>query len=161
MLLTGTAWSQVTALRDAPRLVDPREVTPAIEPGDHSENLTPSVLPSLPPALPGKATQMGGVIRKIDPVRDRLDIKVFGGHDLTILFDGRTKLYRNGELAATRTLKAGEATSIETVLDGKDVFAKSIHILTHAIPGESHGQVLSFDQAKGELVVRDSLSSQA
>ncbi len=161
MLLTGTAWSQVTALRDAPPPADAPTGTPAIQPGDHLQDLAPSVLPSLPPALPGKATQMGGIIRKIDPVRDRLDVKVFGGHDLTILFDGRTKLYRNGELAATRTLKAGESASIETVLDGKDVFAKSIHILTNAILGESHGQVLSFDQSKGELVVRDSLSTQA
>jgi hypothetical protein len=161
MLLTGTAWSQVTALRDAPPTVDAPTGTPAVQPGDHLQDLTPSVLPSLPPALPGKATQIGGIIRKIDPVRDRLDVKVFGGNDLTILFDGRTKLYRNGELAATRTLKPGESASIETVLDGKDVFAKSIHILTNAIPGESHGQVLSFDQANGELVVRDSLSTQA
>jgi hypothetical protein len=157
LALTGTVWPQVANLRAAP----PSDATPAVEPGDHLQDFNASLLPSLPPTIPGKATQMGGTIRKIDPVRDRLELKVFGGRDFTVLFDGRTKLYRNGELSATRTLKAGESASIETVLDGKDVFAKSIHILSHAISGESHGQIVSYDPTKGELVVRDSLSTQA
>ena len=158
LALTGTVWAQVANLRDAP----PSDATPqAVEPGDHLQDFNASLLPSLPPTIPGTATQMGGTIRKIDPVRDRLELKVFGGRDFTVLFDGRTKLYRNGELSATRTLKPGESASIETVLDGKDVFAKSIHILSHTISGESHGQIVSYDPAKGELVVRDSLSTQA
>ena len=56
----------------------------------------PAVLPALPPAPRGKSTIIGGEIRRVDPVRDELTLRVFGQHPVKILFDDRTQVYLDG-----------------------------------------------------------------
>lgn len=112
----------------------------------------------LPPPPSGKATVIGGSIRKVDPVQDEMTLKVFGGHSMKILFDARTRFYRNGVRTPLRDLHSGEHASVETVLDGTQIFARSIHILSRAPDGQCQGQVVSYDPVSRELSVSPALS---
>jgi hypothetical protein len=114
-----------------------------------------SGLPSMPS---GRSTVIGGAIRGLDRVRDQFTLSVFGGRTLKVLFDSRTRVYRDGLPGALRDLQAGDHVSVETVLDGTTVFARSIRRLSAAPEGECQGQVLSYDPDDGELTVRDVLS---
>ncbi|MGD0181293.1 MAG: hypothetical protein ABSC15_15885, partial [Terriglobales bacterium] len=116
------------------------------------------VLPDLPAIPKGKSTVVGGAIRDVDGVRDQLTLNIFGARPMKVLFDERTQVYRDGLKASLRDLRAGEHVSVETMLDGTTIFARSIHMLSQLPEGQCQGQVLSYDRGNGELVVRDSLS---
>jgi hypothetical protein len=134
---------------------------PAQETGNQiaSKLESPAVfLPDLPAMPQGKSTVIGGAIREVDGVRDQLTLSIFGGRSMKVLFDARTQVYRDGQKSSLRDLRAGDHVSVETMLDGTTVFARSIHMLSHLPEGECQGQVLSYDRSNGELLVRDSLS---
>lgn len=113
---------------------------------------------TLPPMPDGKSTVVGGVIRSVDAVRDQIDLTVFGGGRMKILFDERTQVFRDGQRTPLRDLRANDHASVETVLDGTSVFALSIHMLSRAPEGECQGQVVSYNPATGELTLNDALS---
>jgi hypothetical protein len=119
--------------------------------------------PGDPLALPqGKSTVMGGTISAVDPIADKLTLKVFGGgRPMKIFFDERTQVYRDGVRTSLRDLRQNDHASVETMLDGTTVFARSIHMLSRMPEGECHGQVVSFDQGTGELTVSESLSRES
>lgn len=139
---------------------DPKAVTPAVPDDSDSEPNVLSVLPPMAPTPPGKATVIGGSIRNVDPVRDQFTLKVFGGPSMKILFDARTEVYRDGVKTPLKDLHSNEHASVETVLDGTTVFARSIHMLSQAPEGDTQGQVLSFDPGSGELTLSNTLSRQ-
>lgn len=112
----------------------------------------------LPPMPRGKSTVIGGAIRAVDRVRDQLTLNVFGGRALKVLFDERTQVYRDGLKSALSDLRAGDHVSVETVLDGTALFARSIHLLSGAPEGECQGQVMNYNPTDRELTVRDALS---
>ena len=114
--------------------------------------------PGLPPLPSGRSTVVGGAIRGVDRVRDQFTLNVFGGRTLKVLFDARTQVYRDGLKGAPRDLRAGDHISVETVLEGTSVFARSIHLLSSLPEGECQGQVLNYDPVNRELTVRDVLS---
>jgi hypothetical protein len=111
-------------------------------------------------AMPrGKSTVIGGMISGVDPVRDQLTLKVFGGgRPMKILFDERTQVYRDGVKTSLGDLRANDHASVETMLDGTTVFARSIHMLSRSPEGECQGQVVSYEAGTGELTVSESLS---
>jgi hypothetical protein len=111
-------------------------------------------------AIPrGKSTVIGGMISGVDPVRDQLTLKVFGGgKPMKILFDERTQVYRDGVKTSLGDLRANDHASVETMLDGTTVFARSIHMLSRSPEGECQGQVMSYEAGTGELTVSESLS---
>ncbi len=115
---------------------------------------TPAGLPSTPA---GQSTVIGGAIRDVDPVRDQFTLKIFGARSMKILYDERTQLYRDGVKIPLRDLRADAHASVQTVLDGTNVFAVSIHILSQSPEGEVHGQVLNYNPATGILTVSDPL----
>jgi len=112
----------------------------------------------LPPMPRGKSTVIGGAIGGVDRVRDQITLNVFGGRTLKVLFDERTQVYRDGLKGTLRELRAGDHVSVETLLDGTTVFARSIHLLSGAPEGECQGQVMKYNPADRELTVRDALS---
>lgn len=116
--------------------------------------------PTLPPPPPGKSTVIGGSIREVDPVRDQFILQVFGGKKMKILYDERTRVYQDGKRIPLRDLHAEGHASVETVLDGTKVFARSVHTLSRAPEGECQGQVLSFNPATRELNVSAALSNE-
>jgi hypothetical protein len=122
----------------------------------------PAVAPpskALPPDPAGPSTVIGGEVRNVDPVRDQLTLRVFGGsHTLKILYDERTQVYRNGQRISVLDLKPEDHASIETTLDGDNVFALRIHMLSELPQGECDGQVLNYNPNNGEMMVNSALS---
>ncbi len=114
-----------------------------------------NVLP-LPPG--GKSTILGGQIRNVDPVLDQFTLGIVGQRPLKILFDQRTKFFRDGTIIPLRELRDEDHASIQTVLDGGNVYALSIHVLSRTPEGECQGHVQSYDPATGTLTVNSNLS---
>jgi hypothetical protein len=115
----------------------------------------------LPSAPQGKSTILGGEIQNVDPVRDRFTLRVFGRGPVKILFDERTKVYLDGKMIPLRDLHSHDHASVQTVLDGTDVFALSIHILSRSPEGEYQGRVLNYNPETNELTVSAALSHQS
>lgn len=109
----------------------------------------------------GKSTVMGGTISAVDPIADRLTLKVAGGRSIKILYDERTEVFRDGVKGNLRDLKANDHASIETLLDGTTVFARSIHMLSQSPEGEARGQILSYDPGSRVLTLNESLAREA
>src|SRR6266851_4304600 len=68
-----------------------------------------------PPPFPsGNATLVGGIIRDVDHVRNRMAVAVFGGGRWTVFFDERTHIFRNGAETTNVALKKGERVYVDT-----------------------------------------------
>lgn len=117
-----------------------------------------SLLPDLPPLPSTRVTLIGGTIQHLDRLRDRMTIAVFGGGRMTILFDPRTQVFLGNALASTDSLRQGAIVHFDTILDGGQIFAKSIRVGTLGTPGEMEGVLLRYRADQGELTVRDALS---
>jgi hypothetical protein len=120
---------------------------------------SPDPLLDLPPVPTAGATLVGGIVEKLDRVRDRVVVRPFGGGKIEIAFDPRTKFLRGEQAAAARDLRPGERVHIETVNQGSRIFAKKIHLGLAGAPGEAHGQVVAYDVANGTISVNDELSA--
>jgi Domain of unknown function (DUF5666) len=152
-LLGSVALAQ-SASSSGSKAVQDQSVPPAALESERTSTATPGL-----PALPrGKSTVIGGTIRGVDTVRDQFTLDVVGGRPMKVLFDQRTHVYRDGITSNSRDLRAGNRVSVETVLDGTTVFARSIHLLSVLPQGECQGQVMNYDPASREVTVRDSLS---
>jgi hypothetical protein len=110
-------------------------------------------LPALPPVPKGATTILGGAIRNLDAVRDQFSLDIYGQRPMKILFDERTQVFRDGVKVPLRDLRPENHASVQTILDGSNVFAVSIHILSQSPEGEYQGRVLSYDPRTGELDV--------
>jgi hypothetical protein len=106
----------------------------------------------------GKTTLLGGRVARVDHLRDRLTLEVFGGGSNAVLFDERTQVLRNGQRSSLDDLKPGERVYVDTMLDGTQIFARSIRVVDSVPMGESSGQIVAFDSSKGILTVRDRLA---
>lgn len=124
----------------------------------------PAVAPparNLPPPPPGNSSVIGGEIRKVDPVRDEITLRLFGSNDkMTVYYDERTQIYQNGRRMDVLDLKPASHASVETTLDGTKVFALRIHMLSTVPEGQCQGQVDRFNPSSRNLVVVSSLSHQ-
>ncbi len=114
-----------------------------------------SVLPATPR---GRSTILGGEVQDIDRVRDEFRLKAYGQRPLKVLFDERTQVYLDGKKIPLRDLRSDDHGSVQTVLDGTDVFALSIHLLSRSPEGEYQGQVLNYNPDTRELTVGAVLS---
>ena len=113
------------------------------------------------PAMPrGKSTILGGQITSLDPVLDQFTLRIFGERPMKILFDGRTQVYRNGARIPLRDLHSEEHASVQTVLEGPNVFAISIHMLSDLPQGETRGNVLDFNPETRELTIASAMSAE-
>jgi hypothetical protein len=112
-----------------------------------------SAAPDLPPPPRGKSTILGGQINRVDPVMDQFVLKVYGEKPMKILFDERTQVYHDGKRIPLRDLGPATHASVQTMLDGAQIFAVSIHILSGQPEGEYEGRVLSFDPGNGILTL--------
>lgn len=124
------------------------------DPADVGELLAPGPLPK------EKLSLIGGTIRKIDPVREKMTIKVYGADSMNIAFDQRTHFFRDGREVTQTAVKPGDRVYLDTQIDqNQHVFAKNVHVQTSSSPADASGQVLSYDQKSGEIIVQDNLSS--
>jgi hypothetical protein len=163
LILVGCALAQATAppSESASTMVvsesmDSNGVTP--NPLSPAPVNTPASLPGVPPLPSGKTTLLGGTIGKVDHIRDRLVLDLFGGGQYIVFFDERTRVLRQGQRASVDDLKKGDRVYVDTTLDGIDIFARTVRLTETAPTGQSSGQILGFKPEKGELILRDELS---
>jgi hypothetical protein len=156
----GNAYSQAAAA------ATPSVEASSAEPSDTGEipdnAVDPaSLLPDLPPISSAKASLIGGIIQKLDRVRDQFTVQIFGGGRMKISFDTRTQIYTAGGKASAADLHPGQRVYVDTILDGSTVFARNIRLKTGVPAGESQGVVLGYRSDRSELAVRDMLSPHA
>lgn len=116
--------------------------------------------PDIPPLPGGKSTIIGGRIRSVDAVRDQMVLQAYGEKPMKILFDERTQVYRDGKRIPLHDMGPVQHASVQTTLDGANVFAISVHILGESPRGDYQGRILSYDPATGLLVLTGNASSQ-
>jgi len=171
MLFANLAPAQAPKETSSSEIVSPKAEARAdgtIEPGkpsitedtdDSVVTVDPaSLLPELAPVPKANATLVGGTVDRIDLVRDKITVRIFGGGRESFLFDPRTQVYRGGQAVTVADLHEGERIYLETMLDGTDVFARTIRLRGPRASGTSQGVVLKFRNDRGELTVRDALS---
>jgi len=125
---------------------------------DSDLDARPPEMPALPPPPSGKSTILGGEIKSVDPVRDVLTLKIVGTKPVKILFDQRTQVFLDGKHIALPDLKAADHAAVQTVLDGTDIYALSVHMLSHSPEGDYQGTVLNYNAATTELTVTSDIS---
>ena len=109
------------------------------------------------PLPKGTVSLLGGTVAKVDAIRDRAVVRAFGGRDVTIDFDGRTKVIREQTSVSTREIRPGTRIYADTIVVNGRLFAKTVHIETSPALGEVRGQVTNYDSARGMLSIRDAL----
>ncbi len=114
----------------------------------------------VPPPPKGKATLVGGLVGKIDPIRNRITVEPFGGGDkMKVFFDERTHIYRDGTETTQANIHKGDRVYVDTLLDGPRVFAKNIRVVTQLLPADASGQIMAYDRRSGAMTVHDQLSA--
>ena len=115
-----------------------------------------------PPPPTGPTTLVGGIIREVDQIRNRIIVDVFGGGRWTISFDERTHVFRNGAATTQLALKKGERVYVDTMLDNNrhDIFARNIRVGTAPTAAEADGQIVSINSRRQVVVLRDNINSE-
>lgn len=117
-----------------------------------------SLLPDLPALPRTNATLVGGTIQRLDRVRDRVTLRVFGGGKSSAWIDPRTQVFVGGKQGSIADLHEGQRVYLDTILDGSTVFARVIRVGNAPDVGNSQGVVETYRPDRGELTMRDGLS---
>jgi hypothetical protein len=114
-----------------------------------------------PPVPRTTTTLVGGTISKVDRMRNRMTVHVFGSGHWTVNFDERTHIFHNGAETTQLALKKGERVYVDTQLDNNrhDIFARNIRVGVAALPADADGQIIAVDPKHNELTLRDALNS--
>jgi len=115
-----------------------------------------------PPPLPhNRVTLMGGTVTNVNEIQNRITVKPFGGKQrLRMDFDMRTHIFLDGQAGSGRNLKVGQRVYLDTMLNGSQIFAKSIWIRSGYGNGNARGQILDYDGRTNTLTLRDEVASQ-
>ncbi len=112
------------------------------------------------PLPEGRVSLVGGTVDKVDRVRNRVAVKPFGnGQKMSLAFDERTHIYRDGVETTERGIRRGDRVYIDTMLDGTRLFARNIRVVTSLKPSDARGQVMAYDPQTGTMTVLDDISS--
>jgi hypothetical protein len=113
-----------------------------------------------PPPLPEKTLSLiGGVARKVDPVRSRLTLEPFGGGTpMRVYFDERTHFYRDGRETTMLTVHQGDRIYVDTMQLGANVFARSVRVMTSSGSARASGKIVSVEGQR--IVLNDRLSGE-
>jgi hypothetical protein len=115
------------------------------------------ILPA-PPMPKSTTTLVGGTVDGVDHVRDRVSLRPFGGKKMVVHFDERTHVYRDGVETTQLAIHKGDRVYVDTMLDGSQVLARNIRVITQANAADTRGQVIA--NSGGEISIRDDLSGQ-
>jgi Domain of unknown function (DUF5666) len=115
------------------------------------------ILPA-PPMPKSTTTLVGGVVDGVDHVRDRVALRPFGGKKMVVHFDERTHIYRDGVETTQLAIHKGDRVYVDTMLDGSQVLARNIRVITQINAADARGQVIA--NSGGEILIRDDLSGQ-
>ncbi len=120
----------------------------------------PDPLLDVPPMPKGPVTLVGGTVKNVDRIRNKVAVQPFGGGNLTVNFDERTHIYRDGVETTVLGIRKGDRIYLDTMLDGSHVLARNIRVETYAHPADTGGQVVSFNSSTGMLSLRDQVLGQ-
>jgi hypothetical protein len=135
------------------------QATAGASPASRRENRDPLLdLPELPN---NKVTLIGGTVKSLDEVMNRMVVVPFGSkQNLPVSFDTRTDFFEDGKPISYRTIREGQRVYVDTMLNGTSVFAKKIWIQSAADSGIGRGQVVAYNPEHQTLTIRDELSDQ-
>jgi hypothetical protein len=133
----------------------------AIVPEERVEkSFEPGTFPDFPPLPRSQVGLIGGTVARVDPIRDRMVIRAFGGREFNVDFDVRTRILHGGQTATIAALKPGTRVYADTILNKDRIFAKTVRIDASTASGEAQGQVIAYDPSQMVLKIRDVVSSQ-
>lgn len=182
LTLTGVALSQTAvpgssnAPSGQPSSAPPAAQSPAQTNGQATQSPAPAPTPGasdaerersgadplldMPPLPNHSASLIGGTVAKLDRIRDRMAVRPFGGAAMNIAFDMRTKIFRDNQPGTVHDLKPGSRVYVDTILNGDQVFARSIRVITQAGQGDAHGQIVAYDARRQTLTLHEEVSPQ-
>jgi hypothetical protein len=111
-----------------------------------------------PPLPEGQVTLIGGTVKSIDRIRNRLTVEPFQAKTIKMTFDERSHIYRDGVETTMMGINKGDKVYVDTQLDRTRVFARNIHVVTAAEAADARGQIVSVHG--DSMTVQDDLSSQ-
>src|SRR3954454_12524980 len=114
---------------------------------------------SVPPMPKGKTTLVGGQVRNIDQIRNRMDVDSFGGGHMRVNFDERTHFFRDGIETTQLAVRKGDRVYVDTMLDNTRIFARNVRVNTGVTAANASGQITSFDPKTGALTLRDQIAA--
>ena len=80
----------------------------------------------------------------MDPVSEKMTVKIHGGDSMKIAFDQRTHFYRDGREVTQTAIKPGDRVYLDTQIDqNQHVFAKNVHVQTSSPALSSAGKLRS------------------
>ncbi len=128
--------------------------------GDTRKSADPIL--DVPPMPKGNVTLVGGTVRKIDRVRNYMEVEPFGGKRMHIAFDERSHIYRDGTETTQLGIKKGDRVYVDTMLDKQNhrVFARNVRVENSTMPADARGQLVAFHSGSGVIEMRDELSQQ-
>jgi len=131
------------------------------KPAQSTEDMDPTdPLFGVPPLPKGQVSLIGGTVQKIDRLRNRVAVRTFGGgKKMTVAFDERSHIYRDGVETTERGIRQGDRVYVDTMLDNGKLFARNIRVVTNLKPTDARGQITSYDPRSGEMTVRDELTT--
>src|ERR1022692_1149889 len=107
----------------------------------------------------GKVGLVRGVLKRLDPIHDQLLIHAFGGGDIRIAFDARTRLFNENKRTRLTSIPVGSVVSVDTVIADGKLFARVVRTGPSSAVA-LNGQVVRYDAAKSLLTLRDPASPQ-
>ena len=150
--------------KDAPKTDAPVAVEPSTIPTVKTfpENKVEAVDPRIAsqPLPKKKLSLIGGTVKEIDPIRNRMTVDIYGGKQMKLIFDDRTKVTRNGADVNPLIIRKGDRVYLDTQLaSGNKIFAKQIQIVTKFEAADLNGQIVNFDPKTRTSELRDQLSA--
>lgn len=136
----------------------PAPVTQRYDTADQGPAGTGEPILPAPPMPKSTTTLVGGMVDGVDHVRDRVSLRPFGGKKMVVHFDERTHIYRDGVETTQLAIHKGDRVYVDTMLDGSQVLARNIRVITQANAADARGQVIT--NSGGEISIRDDLSGQ-
>ena len=112
----------------------------------------------VPPMPPGQVTLIGGTVRSIDRIRNRLTVEPFQAKTIKMIFDERSHIYRDGVETTMMGIHKGDRVYVDTQLDRTRVFARNIHVVTSTEAADARGQIVALHDRS--ITLQDELSSQ-
>jgi cold shock CspA family protein len=157
--LPSMAQNQTPVPPVAPRATEAPAAATTPSPAARRENRDPLLdLPELPN---NKVTLIGGTVKSLDEVMNKMIVVPFGSKQkMLVAFDTRTDFFEDGKPISYKSIREGQRVYLDTMLNGSTVFAKKIWIQSTADSGIGRGQIVEFDPGRRILTVRDELSNQ-
>lgn len=137
--------------------IPPKTAAPATSPKTDTKNEIDPFLDT-PPLPKGDISLIGGTVRSVDKVRNKLTVQPFGGKPMKMFFDERTHIYRDGVETTFMAINKGERVYVDSQLDRNGIFARNVHVVTEAHAADARGQIIGV--RGGFITLQDQLSGQ-